>query len=78
VTLAGKPVCRNLGKDIQGSRKRVQRMREDVIILGAGAAGLCCAAVAAGRGRSVVVLDHGTKPGRKVLASVAGGAIAPM
>lgn len=43
----------------------------DVIIIGAGAAGLMCAATAGGRGRRVVVLDHHRSPGRKIL--VAGG-----
>jgi len=47
-------------------------MRVDVTILGAGAAGLACAAACARRGRRVVVLDHGDKPGRKVLASGGG------
>jgi hypothetical protein len=44
----------------------------DVIVLGAGAAGLMCAAVAGGRGRRVVVLDHNGQPGRKVLISGGG------
>jgi predicted Rossmann fold flavoprotein len=47
-------------------------MRVDVTILGAGASGLCCAAVAAGRGRDVLVLDHGARVARKVLASGGG------
>jgi hypothetical protein len=44
----------------------------DVIVLGAGAAGLMCAAVAGGRGRRVVVLDHNGQPGRKILVSGGG------
>jgi len=44
----------------------------DVCILGGGAAGLFCAATAARRGRSVVVLDHATTPGRKILISGGG------
>ncbi|ABM62108.1 NAD(P)/FAD-dependent oxidoreductase [Halorhodospira halophila] len=44
----------------------------DVIVIGAGAAGLMCAATAAGRGRRVVVLDHARKPGRKILMSGGG------
>ena len=44
----------------------------DVIVLGAGAAGLMCAAVAGGRGRQVVVLDHNGQPGRKILISGGG------
>jgi hypothetical protein len=34
----------------------------DVIVLGAGAAGLMCAAVAGQRGRRVVVLEHNGHP----------------
>lgn len=44
----------------------------DVIIIGAGAAGLMCAAVAGGRGRRVVVLDHAAKPGEKIRISGGG------
>ena len=44
----------------------------DACILGGGAAGLFCAAVAARRGRRVVVLDHATTPGRKILISGGG------
>lgn len=44
----------------------------DVIILGAGAAGLMCAARAARRGRRVIVLDHARKPGEKILISGGG------
>ena len=47
-------------------------MTHDVIILGAGAAGLFCAATAAARGRKVVVLDHAEKPGKKILISGGG------
>lgn len=44
----------------------------DVVIIGAGAAGLMCAAQAGRRGRRVLVLDHGKKPGRKILISGGG------
>ncbi|MBM6550385.1 NAD(P)/FAD-dependent oxidoreductase [Marinomonas ostreistagni] len=44
----------------------------DVIIIGAGAAGLFCAAQAAYRGRSVLVLDHANKAGKKILMSGGG------
>ena len=44
----------------------------DVLILGAGAAGLLCAATAAQRGRSVVVLERAPEPGRKILISGGG------
>ncbi|CED62203.1 Putative uncharacterized protein [Moritella viscosa] len=44
----------------------------DVIVIGAGAAGLMCAASAGYRGRSVLVLDNAKKAGRKVLISGGG------
>ncbi len=44
----------------------------DVIIVGAGAAGLFCAITAAKRGLSVVVLDHAEKVGKKILISGGG------
>jgi predicted Rossmann fold flavoprotein len=44
----------------------------DVIVLGAGAAGLMCAAVAGQRGRRVALLDHNAQPGRKILISGGG------
>lgn len=44
----------------------------DVIIIGAGAAGLMCAIEAGKRGRKVVVLDHSNKAGKKILMSGGG------
>ena len=44
----------------------------DVIVLGAGAAGLMCAATAGHQGHSVLVLDHANKPGKKILMSGGG------
>lgn len=44
----------------------------DVVVLGAGAAGLMCAGVAGQRGRRVVVLDHNDEAGRKILISGGG------
>jgi predicted Rossmann fold flavoprotein len=44
----------------------------DVLIVGAGAAGLMCAIVAARRGRRVLVLDHANKAGKKILMSGGG------
>jgi len=46
--------------------------RFDVIVLGAGAAGLMCAAVAGQRGRRVLLLEHNGQPGRKILISGGG------
>nr|WP_306269390.1 NAD(P)/FAD-dependent oxidoreductase [Pararhizobium sp. IMCC3301] len=44
----------------------------DAIILGAGGAGLMCAAIAGQRGRRVLLLDHAAEPGRKILISGGG------
>jgi len=44
----------------------------DVVVLGAGAAGLMCAAIAGQRGRRVALLEHGGQPGRKILISGGG------
>jgi predicted Rossmann fold flavoprotein len=44
----------------------------DVLIIGAGAAGLMCAIVAGQRGRRVLVLDHANKAGKKILMSGGG------
>ncbi|SDL67832.1 NAD(P)/FAD-dependent oxidoreductase [Pseudomonas indica] len=44
----------------------------DVVILGAGAAGLMCAFTAAQRGRRVLLLDHANKAGKKILMSGGG------
>lgn len=44
----------------------------DVVVVGAGAAGLMCAATAGYRGRRVLVLDHANKAGKKILMSGGG------
>jgi len=47
-------------------------MKFDAIIIGAGAAGLFCAAQAGKRGRKVLVLEHNSQVGRKILISGGG------
>ncbi len=49
-----------------------QTLNYDVIIIGAGAAGLMCAIEAAKRNRKVLVLDHANKVGKKILMSGGG------
>ncbi len=44
----------------------------DVIVIGAGAAGMMCAAVAGQRGRKVALLDHAKSPGEKIRISGGG------
>src|SRR3984957_15319770 len=44
----------------------------DAGVLGAGAAGLMCAAEAGRRGRGVLLLEHGEQVGRKILISGGG------
>ena len=46
--------------------------KADVVILGAGAAGLFCAGSLAGQGLRVVVLDHARDPGEKIRISGGG------
>ncbi len=47
-------------------------MKIDVIIIGAGAAGLMCAMEAGKRGRSVIVLEHAGSVGKKIAVSGGG------
>lgn len=47
-------------------------LKVDVVIIGAGAAGLMCAIEASKRGQSVLVLDKANKVGKKILMSGGG------
>ena len=47
-------------------------VKTDVLIIGAGAAGLMCAIEAGRRGRKVIVLDHANRAGKKILMSGGG------
>ena len=47
-------------------------MKFDIIVVGAGAAGLMCAIEAARRGKRVVVLDHAARPAEKIRISGGG------
>ncbi|RYY80811.1 MAG: NAD(P)/FAD-dependent oxidoreductase [Moraxellaceae bacterium] len=47
-------------------------LQTDVIVIGAGASGLMCAAIAAQRGRRVLVLERANKVGKKILMSGGG------
>ena len=51
---------------------RISSKKYDVIVIGAGAAGLMCAAQAVKRGRSVLLLDKAEKAGKKILISGGG------
>jgi predicted Rossmann fold flavoprotein len=44
----------------------------DAIIIGAGAAGMFCAALAGQRGRRILLIDHSLEPGRKIVISGGG------
>jgi predicted Rossmann fold flavoprotein len=50
----------------------VNRSAFDVIVVGAGAAGLMCALRAGQRGRRVLLLEHADRPGKKILISGGG------
>lgn len=47
-------------------------MKVDVVVIGAGAAGLMAGAKSGERGRKTVVLDHAKQPGKKILISGGG------
>ncbi|MCP3675442.1 MAG: NAD(P)/FAD-dependent oxidoreductase [Gammaproteobacteria bacterium] len=49
-----------------------QHLSADVVIIGAGAAGLMCAITAGKRCRNVLLLDHANKVGKKILMSGGG------
>ena len=51
---------------------KVDVLKTDVLIIGAGAAGLMCAIAAGQRGRSVLLVDHANKVGKKILMSGGG------
>lgn len=44
----------------------------DVVIIGAGASGMMCAATAGYRGKRVLLIDHANRPGKKILMSGGG------
>jgi predicted Rossmann fold flavoprotein len=50
----------------------VKEHQFDVVVLGAGAAGMMCAIEAGKRGRSVALLEHSDRPGKKILISGGG------
>ena len=50
----------------------MSRASFDVLVVGAGAAGMMCAAEAGRRGRRVLVVDHATNPGEKIRISGGG------
>jgi predicted Rossmann fold flavoprotein len=52
--------------------RSIMAIEYDAIILGAGGAGLMCAATAGQRGKRVLVIDHASGPGKKILISGGG------
>jgi len=67
-----------MDEEIETISRRTNRMdvqvndATDVIIIGAGAAGLMCAIEAGKRGRSVIVLEHNARIGEKIRISGGG------
>lgn len=57
---------------LNGALKRSLNHRFDVLILGAGAAGLMCALEAGKRGRRVAVIERANRAGKKILISGGG------
>jgi threonine dehydrogenase-like Zn-dependent dehydrogenase len=70
--------CRSCTADRQKGLSNQELLRStpldtfNVIIIGAGAAGLMCAIEAGKRGRSVLVLEHNEKIAEKILISGGG------
>ena len=64
---APRPRARSVGSLVTGQSETF-----DVVVIGAGAAGLMCAMTAGRRGRRVLVLDHADKIGSKILISGGG------
>lgn len=58
--------------DRQSRMEKKERMTYDVIVIGAGAAGLMCAIEAGKRGRSVLVLERNEQIGEKIRISGGG------
>ncbi len=54
------------------SFNKINTRKTEVLIIGAGAAGLMCAIEAAKRSRQVVVLEQANKAGKKILMSGGG------
>src|SRR5678816_4609916 len=57
---------------LQGDTISVDQLASDVIIIGAGAAGLFCAIEAGKRGRKVLVIEHAERVGKKIAISGGG------
>lgn len=53
-------------------RTRHMHTQWDVVIIGAGASGMMCAATAGYRGKRVLLIDHANRPGKKILMSGGG------
>ena len=66
----GYPVTAQSSADESPSHPKLEQY--DVVILGGGAAGLFCAAIAGARGRRVLVLEKANKVGKKILMSGGG------
>ena len=68
------PITQRSITPTSSSRRNSERGAEkyDVVIVGAGAAGLMCAAEAGKQGRRVLILEHADRIGKKILISGGG------
>src|SRR6476620_3698192 len=57
---------------LPSTQETLSMEKTEVIIIGAGAAGLMCAIEAGKRKRDVLILEHANKPGKKILMSGGG------
>ena len=70
--MEGDPICDDQGLPGARGEGGVKVESFDVLIIGAGAAGMFAAAEAGKRGRSVLIVDHAEKPGEKIRISGGG------
>lgn len=65
-------MARSSGRTVPSTYLGLVTRTTDVVILGAGAAGMMCALTAAQRGRRVVLVERSNKAGKKILMSGGG------
>ena len=59
-------------EELNQTEERIEREPYDVIVIGAGAAGMMAAIQAASNGNSVTMLERNDRPGRKIVITGKG------
>lgn len=50
----------------------LEKLARKIIIIGAGPAGMCAGIFAARAGADVLIIEHGSEPGKKILSTGGG------